>query len=160
MLIVEVESGCAVCLLAPCCGPGVAMVAAAGSMGNTSRVDLQAWLVDEAVKHSIKVVHQGKGQWQERHEGAHFAELLNSPDPKQRDRAVNAAAQLLMYMVGIPDGSAVWISDACMPWQQQSAMAKYRHSSFALNIDLPMTSQWLLQACYSAQQGENYASGV
>ena len=94
-------------MFAPCYGPDVAMVAAAGSMCNTSQMDLQAWMVDEGIEHSIKVVHQGKGQWQERLEGAHFAELLNSPDPKQRDRAVAAAAQLLMYLVGIPDASVV-----------------------------------------------------
>ena len=100
------------------------MVAAAGSMGNTSRVDLQAWLVDEGIKHSIKVVHQGKGQWQERHEGAHFAELLNSPDPKQRDRVVDAAAQLLMYMVGLPDGSIVEIVMlACLDNSSQESQA-------------------------------------
>lgn len=77
-------------------------VAAAGSTCNSSQVDLQAWIREKGIPHRIKVVHEGKGQGQERHKGAHFAKLLNSPDPKQRDHAKHAAAQLLMYMVGRP----------------------------------------------------------
>ena len=63
-------------------------VVAAGSLCNSSQVDLQAWTREKDVPHRIKVVHEGKGQWQERHEGEHFA--------------VHAAAQVLMYMVGRP----------------------------------------------------------
>ena len=77
-------------------------VVAAGSLCNSSQVDLQEWTREKDVPHRIKVVHEGKGQWQERHEGEHFAELLNSPDPKQKGHAVHAAAQVLMYMVGRP----------------------------------------------------------
>ena len=61
---------------------------------------LQAWKTDKDVEHRIRVVHEVKGPWQERHEGAHFAEVLNSADPKQRDRALKEAAPLLMYMGG------------------------------------------------------------
>ena len=99
MLHAKVE-GCVAHTAAWLC-PDVVKVAAAGSTCNSSQVDLQAWM-GEGIAHRIKVVHEGKGQWQERHEGAHFAELLNSPDPKQRGRAVHAAAQVLMYMVGRP----------------------------------------------------------
>lgn len=106
----------------PCAvqSPGGAVVAAAGSLCNGSPVALQAWKNDKDVEYRIKVVHEVKGQWQERHEGEHFAELFNSADPKQRDRALREAAQLLMYMVGVPNGSIVRLNDAFMPWQHSS----------------------------------------
>ena len=59
--VLKWESRSMVCMLAPCCTLIMAVVAAAGSTRNKSQADLQAWMVEAGIEHSIKVVHAGKG---------------------------------------------------------------------------------------------------